>query len=316
MRATPDFSFGALLMLPIAILIISGFIALTIWAVRSVSKNNWLPSLLGVVFLLIVGIGAGSLFFVQVRSEPVRQEAHAKEVQVTLEARLAELERDREATIVDSSPGVTEENNLDIEELVDGLNSPEEIPIESETKTNTPALPEWVTTGKSVGEAPPHGNAEYVIVSSKKHAFSGDAFNEAVAEATRVATQYLYMQRPEMRGWRPDQQLMQQYAVYRNHHIEEPPKYGRLNISRHRYYLQVRLWPGLIEKMEPSWKAEVRNTRVAQLGLGFGFLTLIVGTASTYLRVDNATRGNHRGKLKAAAIATIATGAAVVSLIA
>ena len=174
-------------------------------------------------------------------------------------------------------------------------------------------LPDWAINGVPSEEAT--DSDEYIVVSSRKHAFPEDARNDALNKASALAVNYLRTHHTQLSGWRPSKQLILQYAVFRQVHLEEPPKYGRLKLPRHRYYFQVRLWDGLASKMQPSWQADVLNSRVAQLGLGFGFLTLIVGTVSTYLRMDSATNGNHRGKLKFAAIALVTTATAAVSLI-
>jgi hypothetical protein len=76
----------------------------------------------------------------------------------------------------------------------------------------------------------------------------------------------------------------------------------------YRAHLRFDFSPGLRDALERRWQAETAERRLILLGSLLGLVTLMLGTAAGYFRLDDATGGAYRGRLKLAALAVIAAG--------
>jgi hypothetical protein len=83
------------------------------------------------------------------------------------------------------------------------------------------------------------------------------------------------------------------------------------NGTRGKMY-RAHLWfdfsPGLRDALHRRWEADTAERRLILLGSLLGLVTLMLGTAAGYFRLDDATGGAFRGRLKLAALAVVAAG--------
>jgi hypothetical protein len=76
----------------------------------------------------------------------------------------------------------------------------------------------------------------------------------------------------------------------------------------YRAHLRFDFSPELRRALRERWQGETAERRLLLLGAVVGLVTLMLGTAAGYFRLDDATGGAFRGRLKLAAAAIIAAG--------
>jgi hypothetical protein len=84
----------------------------------------------------------------------------------------------------------------------------------------------------------------------------------------------------------------------------------------YRVYWQVQSTPAVRDFFLASWRSRAQEQRLVQAGIGFGLLTLLFGSAAGYYRLDNATGGRYRGRLRLAAAAIAVAGGVATALLA
>lgn len=81
----------------------------------------------------------------------------------------------------------------------------------------------------------------------------------------------------------------------------------------YRAHLWFSFSPELRDALRRRWEAETAERRLILLGSLLGLVTLMLGTAAGYFRLDDATGGAFRGRLKLAALAVVAAGSLAVA---
>lgn len=170
----------------------------------------------------------------------------------------------------------------------------------------------------SVGERPAwvdasdiniEGGGQLITVQGKQFAEEPQARRDALDEAVALIRQdFEHTQRAEGSKWNLSPNLVREVAV-KDTWVEPILRSTGVNeFSVYRVYHQVELSPQVREAVYTSWRSQVVESRVWTLGGLLGFLTLLVGTAATYLRIDTLTGGNYRRRLKLASVSLVAAG--------
>lgn len=81
-------------------------------------------------------------------------------------------------------------------------------------------------------------------------------------------------------------------------------------------HLQLALGESLRNAVYADWKSQMVNRRLVSLSGGMALLTVLLGTASTYLRLNHATGGQYRTRLRMAAAAVVAAVGMAAAMIA
>jgi len=101
-------------------------------------------------------------------------------------------------------------------------------------------------------------------------------------------------------------------SAYEKTFLESRDKeFGRV----YRQHVLLKLSPELREMYYPFWKNAAANHRLVALGTIVGMITLLLGTMTAYLRLDQMTVGAYRGRLKLASLSLITAGAILTVLV-
>jgi hypothetical protein len=160
--------------------------------------------------------------------------------------------------------------------------------------------PEW---SKTAQEQPAPPESERVISSGK---FA--SLEEAEQDVTNKALQLLDSRfREELKSdARLTVDLIDRYAV-NDLVVERFEKQfdltdGRqLSAPMYVAHLKLELAPGLRDAVYANWASELVNRRITTLGGMTALVTLMLGTAAVYFRLNEATGGAHQRRLKFAA---------------
>jgi hypothetical protein len=82
----------------------------------------------------------------------------------------------------------------------------------------------------------------------------------------------------------------------------------------HRAHLRLEFSPQLRSALVDFWRTDAVDRRLLALASLVGLATLMLGTAACYFRIDAATGGMYRGRLKLAAVSVIAAGSLAVPM--
>lgn len=169
--------------------------------------------------------------------------------------------------------------------------------------------PRWGLSEEVSAEAGPELDPAHPVFRSKRYATT----QSAVDEVTRSAVDYLQRKfRTELNS--PvtiDAEMVDRLAVDQlvvEKFLKEFPLTEGEPVKTEMYiaHLQLNLGPQLRDAVYAQWRAQTVNKRLQVLGGGLVLVTLLLGTVSTYLRLDDATEGRYRTRLKMAAAAVVA----------
>ena len=184
-------------------------------------------------------------------------------------------------------------------------------------------LPEWIKTPRMVD-----GDTTLVVLSGKPD-LSPQAAKQRVRKlAAAKLKEFFHLTYPNVGvEWSVPMNLVETAAIRQEFIEKRLHDLGPINGEMHRVHLQLELSPKVRSKLHTIWKESVDEFNVAQretlverrlwiLGGLFGLVTLMLGTASAFLRLDASTDGAYRGRLKLAAVSLVAAGGVIVAMLA
>lgn len=123
----------------------------------------------------------------------------------------------------------------------------------------------------------------------------------------------LRQQRPDLDGWRPNNDFLHQSGALRQRFVEQTSlKVGEFESPMYRSYWQVAVTPQVSDMAYSQWKATAIEKRVIGLGGGAAAITLVFAAIAAGLRIDLATSGRYRRHLFAAVGFITSLGAGIV----
>lgn len=176
--------------------------------------------------------------------------------------------------------------------------------------TPTPALPEWVSQAPNISDG-----VTYMTVTSGQFSTIEEAEADALEKAAVTLTDYLHQTDPETAGWSVPMALARKYAIHDRAVETIRRDFGPITAAMHRLHLQVELSSSVREKLKEPWQASMVEHRLVTLAAMIGLITLFLGTTASYFRLDTATHGQYRGRLKVAAASMAVAGTAAASMI-
>jgi hypothetical protein len=155
------------------------------------------------------------------------------------------------------------------------------------------------------------GNAEdsrWVVVESQQYAEVDRARQDVLEEAVRVVREDFQQTHNVQGDWKLPEALVQEHAV-RQEYVKEIARTTSLNpFLVYRVYYQVELSPTVRAEVFKNWRGQTVTSRLWMLGGLLGFVTLMLGTTATYLRLDAMTNGAYRRRLKLASVSLLVAG--------
>jgi hypothetical protein len=214
-------------------------------------------------------------------------------------------------TIADKSPlpvlaeGEDESSPPDSAEGEDESPHPESV---TDEVAATPARPTWVDAGEVVD-----GSRRLVVVQSQQFPQEQRARVDALQEAIQVVRADFQQTRNAQGRWILYRSLVKREAVKKTF-VEPIQRSTDLNkFTVIRVYHQVELSDDVRDAILPSWRGQIVEGRLWILGGLLGFVTLLLGTAATYLRLDMLTSGNYRRRLKLASVSLVVASGLVLA---
>lgn len=169
-------------------------------------------------------------------------------------------------------------------------------------------LPAWVERGRSEVQSGEITTTTWDVVTGGYYADAGEAEAEAYAKATQLVHAW-FSQRNSFPGqWALPQDIVRVHAVHSTYMERDERDLGPTSATMYRQHLQVGFTPELEQAIRPVWREQVVERRLWGLGGIVGLLTLIAGSLATYFRIDAATDGQYRRRLKFAAVSLIIAG--------
>jgi hypothetical protein len=168
------------------------------------------------------------------------------------------------------------------------------------------SLPSWIRE-QPLGE----GETRLVVLTSEQYATVEEAEQELLAKTSRLLQADFVNRSPGAGTWSIPEELVRSAAI-RKSHVEPIVRTSGVSDFRvYRVHWQTELSPAVRDSLYPAWRAQVVEKRLWSLGSLFGLFTLVVATATAYLRLDTRTSGAYRRRLKLAAVSLIVAGGLV-----
>jgi len=179
--------------------------------------------------------------------------------------------------------------------------------------------PTWSASEEIAVEQNPDVDQVQPVFRSKRYA----AREQAVDEVTKSAVRFLERKYQTELNSRVkiDPSLVDRLAVSElvvERYIKEFPLSEGDPVLNEMFIAHLRLNLGdpLRDAVYAQSRAQTVNQRLQVLGGGLALVTLLLGTVSTYLRLDDATGGKYRTRLKFAAAAVLAAAGMTAMVIA
>jgi hypothetical protein len=170
-------------------------------------------------------------------------------------------------------------------------------------------LPAWISNSTTEPDARVYTSGLWVT--------TGEADQELTRKLSPALSEYFWAQYPQAAGWTPSEVLcVQSGAVAQRCYESVPMQFGDDTHTMHRAYWQVQHTPESAQFLFDNWRPLAVQQRLVWLGGGILLLTLLCGAASAYFRVDAATGGRYRGRLRFAAGAVCVAGGVAAILLA
>lgn len=155
------------------------------------------------------------------------------------------------------------------------------------------------------------GNKTLVTIPSKQFATIQEAESDAIGVAVNAVKEDVDQNRGSAVAWEIPVELVKNHCI-RQRYVETIHRdFGLITADMYRVYLQVELSTESRAKFADSWQSQIVGNRLWVLGSVAGLLTLIFGTVSSYFRLNSATNGAYRKRLKLAAASVVAGGGAI-----
>ena len=228
------------------------------------------------------------------------------------------IPHDDESHEDESTPGIPDDSLISAEG--DEEPPPAAAAAEQHSRWDTPIaavdapLPDWATQTSSGDEsaetdtdAADHGQT--VVIPGRQFA----TVEEAEADVARLAQQRIRQHISRSHGlpadWTVPESLLAESTLVPRRHIETiSRKSGRFSFNVYRAWWEVSFSPAAEAVLEPVWQEQIVTGRLWALGGLVALLTLLTGTATSYLRLDAVTAGRYRGRLKLAAVLLVLAG--------
>jgi hypothetical protein len=267
-------------------------------------RGDWFRKALGATIALLVAVAVAlfviRLYFSRSVDEPATV-VYPHELQPGLSQSDDSTGQDRDSRVVENVPVVS--------------NGTARM-VPSEPSPATPAaaaskLPVWVQAPEADTGGPLRR-----VVSSQRFATVDEAWQDALTQASQVITDHLFRDDPIHSAWTVPKDWIRAFAV--REHFEETVQQnlGPVSASMYRVHLLLDLSGATGEKLAQLKKDALVTERLWLLGGGTGLLTLLFSTIAGYLRLDAATHGAYRGRLKLAAASILGAAGAVVVFLA
>jgi hypothetical protein len=189
-------------------------------------------------------------------------------------------------------------------------------------KNSAPALVGVLKVGETQHEPPewagkdpvPRGDSVLVPLSSQMWATMGEAERQVTERAAAYVKEFYHDEYPIHGDWTVPMPVIEQNAVSALVGEEIDKDFGgEIGTKKmFRAHLRLDVGPDLRQALHASWHDQVVNHRLTELGGLLGLATLMLATAAGYFRLDDATAGQYRRRLKFAAAALISAGSLVV----
>ncbi len=171
-------------------------------------------------------------------------------------------------------------------------------------------LPAWVTENSNGIDSLPRTYSSGLWVTAE------EADQELLRTVAPELQQYFWSEYPAAAGWSPAPELIiPSGAVGRRCYETVPVQFGEHTETMHRAHWQVARTPEVARYFFDNWRPLAVQQRLVWAGAAVGLLTLIFGTLGAYYRLNAATGGRYRGRLRFATGAVcIAGGLAAILL--
>ncbi len=155
-------------------------------------------------------------------------------------------------------------------------------------------LPSWVTDD-SITTIPELSG----VITTGPHATVEDAEQEALLTLRKTLSEMFARTQPSANGWLPPEEFVLDAGVVEQRAVERSELVvGEFNEPVFRAYWDITHPEGLESQLFAAWRPEVLKSRLWLLGAGMGLLTLLFGSLASYFRLDDATQGKYRNKLR------------------
>ncbi len=201
-------------------------------------------------------------------------------------------------------------NSVSIERVTsrEASNLQKDQPKVKATETSMPLasdleIPQWVGLDKQKD-----GDTTLLALTSHHFANVEDAEKDAFNKAAQMVE--LELDRDSVSGanWSVPSEILRNHCI-RDRYVEKVERQmGSVTAELYRVHLLVQLSPKTREKLNDIWAQQVVENRMWVLGSFVGLATLILGTISSYFRLDALTQGSFRGRLKLASVSIISAG--------
>jgi len=143
-----------------------------------------------------------------------------------------------------------------------------------------------------------------------------EADQELLRHVAPELQQYFWSEHPSAAGWSPAPELIvQSGAVARRCYETVQVQFGEHTQSMYKAHWQVARTPEVARFFLDNWRPVAVQQRLIWVGAAIGLLTLIFGALGAYYRLNAATGGQYRGRLRFATGAVcIAGGLAAILL--
>ncbi len=153
------------------------------------------------------------------------------------------------------------------------------------------------------------------VITTGPHATIEDAEREALTKLRVTLSELFARTEPAAENWLPPEELVLGAGVVTQRAIERRElKVGDFTEPLFQAYWEVSQPDDLESRLFAAWRPEALRHRLVLLGGGVGLLTLLFGSLAGYFRLDDATQGKYRNKLRVgtgALWALVAAGSAL-----
>jgi hypothetical protein len=150
---------------------------------------------------------------------------------------------------------------------------------------------------------------ELICRSSQRFATLIEAEEQITTEALTLVKEHYKNEYPLAGDWQVPVELVNRYGVKDLVGEVMDKDFGNgFKDKMYRAHLRLDYSPELQNALHVSWRGQTARHRLLILGSIFGLVTLMLGTSAGYFKLDDATDGAYRRRLKLAAAALISAG--------
>lgn len=287
--------------------------------------------ILGVAFVALSAVGSVGVYVARasvVSADDVRRTEIASRLREIGESLHQKSAREKTVPVVAVQPAASEsdENSESAAEAAAAASGSSDIGTTAETPVaaNTPAaataeatpppaaLPDWIRGHEleinDVTRTP-------ILLASEQWSSVPESEVQIEQLAEVAILQQLQLQRPDLDGWRPNNDFIHQSGAIRQRFVEQTSlKVGEVEMPMYRSYWQLAVTPQVNDMAYQEWKATAIERRILWLGGGAGGLTLLFGAIAAALRIDASRSSRYRGRTVAAAVGIVAMLGAAAAL--